>query len=100
VKKRYQMDRESAVRGFCKQAEESEQELQLHLPLKEVAAAVRVCGWRNETSDESRATSGCRNSWQNSPSSTRRLRLRPGRRKLQPAESRSFQRKSGYPRQD
>jgi len=34
------MDRESAVRGFRKQAEESEQELQLHLPLKEVAAAL------------------------------------------------------------
>jgi len=58
---------------------------------------VRVCGWRNETSGESRATSSCRNSWRNSPSSTRRLRLRPGRRKPQPAESRSFQRKSGYP---
>jgi len=41
VKKRYQMDRESAVRGFRKQAEESEQELQLHLPLKEVAAALQ-----------------------------------------------------------
>ena len=49
-----------------------------------------------ETSDESRATSSCRNSWRNSPSSTRHLRLRPGRRKLQPAESRSIQRKSGY----
>ena len=41
MKKRYQMDRESAVRGFRKQAEESEQELQLHLPLKEVAAALQ-----------------------------------------------------------
>ena len=41
MKKQYQMDRESAVRGFRKQAEESEQELQLHLPLKEVAAALQ-----------------------------------------------------------
>lgn len=41
MKKRYQIDRESAVRRFRKQAEESEQELQLHLPLKEVAAALQ-----------------------------------------------------------
>ncbi len=41
MKKRYQIDREQAVRRFNKQAEESEQELQLHLPLKEVAAALQ-----------------------------------------------------------
>ena len=41
MKKRYQIDRERAVRRFRKQAEESEQELQLHLPLKEVAAALQ-----------------------------------------------------------
>ena len=41
MKKRYQIDREQAVRQFHKQAEESGQELQLHLPLKEVAAALR-----------------------------------------------------------
>ena len=39
--KRYQIDREQAVRRFHKQAEESGQELQLHLPLKEVAAALQ-----------------------------------------------------------
>ena len=41
MKKRYQIDREQAVRQFHKQAEESGQELQLHLPLKEVAAALQ-----------------------------------------------------------
>ena len=41
MKKRYQIDREQAVRRFHKQAEESGQELQLHLPLKEVAAALQ-----------------------------------------------------------
>ena len=41
MKKRYQIDREQAVRRFHKQAEESEQELQLHLPLKQVAAALQ-----------------------------------------------------------
>ena len=41
MKKRYQTDREQAVRQFHRQAEESEQELQLHLPLKEVAAALQ-----------------------------------------------------------
>ena len=39
MKKRYQIDREQAVRRFHRQAEESEQEPQLHLPLKQVAAA-------------------------------------------------------------
>ena len=39
MKKRYQIDREDAVRRFRRQAQESEQELQLHLPLQEVAAA-------------------------------------------------------------
>ena len=41
MKKRYQIDREQAVRQFHKQAEESGQDLQLHLPLKEVAAALQ-----------------------------------------------------------
>ena len=41
MKKRYQIDREQAVRRFHKQAEKSEQELQLHLPLKQVAAALQ-----------------------------------------------------------
>ena len=41
MKKRYQIDREQAVRQFHKQTEESGQELQLHLPLKEVAAALQ-----------------------------------------------------------
>lgn len=41
MKKRYQIDREDAERRFRKHAEESEQELQLHLPLKEVAAALQ-----------------------------------------------------------
>ena len=41
MKKRYQIDREGAVRRFRKHAAESEQELQLHLPLKEVAAALQ-----------------------------------------------------------
>ena len=41
MKKQYQIDREQAVRRFHKQAEESGQELQLHLPLKEVAAALQ-----------------------------------------------------------
>ena len=46
MKKRYQIDREQAVRHH-KQAEESGQELQLHLPLKEVAAALQqsVSNW-------------------------------------------------------
>ncbi len=41
MKKRYQIDREQAVRRFHEQAKESEQELQLHLPLQEVAAALQ-----------------------------------------------------------
>ena len=41
MKRRYQIDRESAVSRFRKHAAESEQELQLHLPLKEVAAALQ-----------------------------------------------------------
>ena len=51
MKKRYQMDRENAVRGFRKQAEESEQELQLHLPLKEVAAALQVSAYATRSKD-------------------------------------------------
>lgn len=41
MRRQYQIDRESAVRRFHKEAQESEQELQLHLPLKEVAAALQ-----------------------------------------------------------
>ena len=41
MKRQYQIDRENAVRRFRKQAEQSEQELQLDLPLKEVAAALQ-----------------------------------------------------------
>ena len=41
MKKQYQTGREQAVRRFHKQAEESGQERQLHLPLKEVAAALQ-----------------------------------------------------------
>lgn len=41
MKKRYQIDRENAVYRFHKQAKESEQELQLNLPLREVAAALQ-----------------------------------------------------------
>jgi len=41
VKKRYQIDRERAVGRFREQAATSEQELQLQLPLKEVAAALQ-----------------------------------------------------------
>ena len=41
MKKRYQIDRQDAVRKFRQHAQESEQELQLQLPLKEVAAALQ-----------------------------------------------------------
>ena len=41
MKKRYQIDREDAVRQFRKRAEQSEESLQLHLLLKEVAAALQ-----------------------------------------------------------
>ena len=37
MKRRYQIDRERAVRKFQKQAKHSEESLQLTLPLKEVA---------------------------------------------------------------
>ncbi len=39
--KRYQIDRERAVQAFHRQAEQSEESLQLTLPLKEVAAALQ-----------------------------------------------------------
>ena len=39
MKKRYQIDRERAVQAFQSQARQSEESLQLTLPLKEVAAA-------------------------------------------------------------
>ena len=41
MKKRYQIDRQRAVRAFQRQAKQSEQSLQLMLPLKEVAAALQ-----------------------------------------------------------
>ncbi len=41
MQKRYQIDREQAVRQFREQAATSEQELQLHLPVKEVAATLQ-----------------------------------------------------------
>jgi len=41
VKKRYQIDREKAVRQFRERAEQGEREIQLHLPLKEIAAALQ-----------------------------------------------------------
>ena len=41
MKRRYQIDREKAVRRFQKHAEEGQVEVQLHLPLKEVAAALQ-----------------------------------------------------------
>ena len=41
MRRQYQIDRQRAVRRFHKQAEESEQQLQLNLPLKEVAAALQ-----------------------------------------------------------
>ena len=37
VKRRYQIDREKAVRRFREQAQQEDREIQLHLPLKEVA---------------------------------------------------------------
>ena len=66
--KRYQIDREQAVRRFHKQAEQSGQELQLHLPLKEIAAALqqgvgelmRQAGLRAE---ERRVGKECRSRW-------------------------------------
>ena len=41
MKKRYQIDREQAVRKFQKQAKHSEESLQLTLPLREVAAVLQ-----------------------------------------------------------
>ena len=41
MKRRYQIDREKAVRRFRESAEQDDAELQLHLPLKEVAAALQ-----------------------------------------------------------
>ena len=41
MKKRYQIDRERAVQNFQKQAQHSEESLQLALPLKQVAAALQ-----------------------------------------------------------
>jgi len=41
VKKRYQIDREKAVRRFQQQVEQEDREVQLHLPLKQIAAALQ-----------------------------------------------------------
>lgn len=41
MKKRYQIDREKAVRRFQQQAEQEDREVQLHLPLKQIAAALQ-----------------------------------------------------------
>ena len=41
VKRRYQIDREKAVRRFREDTERDDREIQLHLPLKEVAAALQ-----------------------------------------------------------
>ena len=41
MKRRYQIDREKAVRRFREDAEQDDREIQLHLPLKEVAAFSR-----------------------------------------------------------
>ena len=41
MKRRYQMDREKAVRRFESQAARGDQEVQLHLPLKQIAAALQ-----------------------------------------------------------
>ncbi len=42
MKKRYQIDREKAVRRFREEAAESDPEVQLALPLKQIAAALQV----------------------------------------------------------
>lgn len=41
MKRRYQIDREKAVRRFREEAEKGDREVQLHLPLKEVATALQ-----------------------------------------------------------
>ena len=41
MKRRYQIDREKAVRRFQQEAEQGDREIQLHLPLKEIAAALQ-----------------------------------------------------------
>ena len=41
MRRRYQIDRERAVRRFQEQAAEGPAEVQLHLPLKDVAAALQ-----------------------------------------------------------
>jgi len=41
VKRRYQIDREKAVRRFQEEAEQGDREIQLHLPLKQIAAALQ-----------------------------------------------------------
>ena len=41
MKRRYQIDREKAVRRFQQGAEQGDREIQLHLPLKQIAAALQ-----------------------------------------------------------
>ena len=41
MKKRYQIDREKAVRRFESQAARGDGEVQLHLPLKQIASALQ-----------------------------------------------------------
>ena len=41
MKRRYQIDREKAVRRFQDKAEQGDHEIQLHLPLKQIAAALQ-----------------------------------------------------------
>ena len=41
MKKRYQIDREKAVRRFQEEAAGGDREIQLHLPLREIAAALQ-----------------------------------------------------------
>ena len=41
MKRRYQIDREKAVRRFQEKAEQGDREIQLHLPLKQIAAALQ-----------------------------------------------------------
>ena len=42
VKRRYQIDREKAVRRFHEEAQQDDRETQLHLPLKRVPASLQT----------------------------------------------------------
>ena len=41
MRKRYQIDREKAVRQFREEAQRGKREIQLHLPLKQIAGALQ-----------------------------------------------------------